>query len=165
MSQSSWRSVCVWRSGTCQSSIEHQRVMSLISYCYAFVYQSLILLLLLYVVPILSLAAEVMCISVSPGFWMVFSNDPCTGTTNDCDCCLHQLSGHVGKCSITRPWFSQGLVGWGSLPSCICRWVLHLHHHPQLYIACYLVVKVSALLIWQVGTKRSSNKISLILLV
>ena len=46
-----------------------------------------------------------------------FSNDPCTGTTNDCDCCLHWLSSHVGKCSIARPWFSQGLVGWGSLPS------------------------------------------------
>ena len=56
----------------CQPSIEHQRVRSFIIYCYAFVYQSLILLLLLYVVSILSLAAEVMCISVSPGFWMAF---------------------------------------------------------------------------------------------
>ena len=25
MSQSSWRSVCVWRSGACQPSIEHQK--------------------------------------------------------------------------------------------------------------------------------------------
>ena len=45
-----------------------------------------------------------------------FSNDPWTGTTNDFDCCLHRLSSHVGKCSIARPWFSQGLLGWGSLP-------------------------------------------------
>ena len=32
-----------------------------------------------------------------------FSNDPCTGTTNDFDCCLHQLSVCVGKHSIARP--------------------------------------------------------------
>ena len=41
--------------------------------------------------------------------------------------------------------------------------MLPLHYHPQLYIVCYLVVNVSVL-IWQVGTKRSSNKISLVLL-
>ena len=44
---------------------------------------------------------------------------------------------------------------------CICRWVLPLHHHPKLYIACYLVVKVGTL-IWQPDTKRSNNKIILI---
>ena len=44
-----------------------------------------------------------------------FSNDPCTGTTNDFNCCLHWLSIHVGKCSIARPWFSQGLVGGKTL--------------------------------------------------
>ena len=41
---------------------------------------------------------------------------------------------------------------------CICRWVLPLHHHPQLYIAWYLVVKVSTL-IWQVNTKGNESKL------
>ena len=88
----------------CQSSIEHQRVRLLISYCYEFFCVCSILnLLLLYAALNLSLAAEVMYISVSPGFLDDFSNDPCTGTTNDFDCCLHQLSGCVGKHSIARP--------------------------------------------------------------
>ena len=42
------------------------------------------------------------------------SNDPWTGTANNFDCCLHWLSNHVGKCPIARPWFSWGLVGWGT---------------------------------------------------
>ena len=57
----------------CQPSIEHQMVRSLISYCYTFFYFCSILnYLLLYMVSNLSLAAEVMCISASPGFWMMF---------------------------------------------------------------------------------------------
>ena len=91
------------------------------------------------------------------------SKDPRTGTANDFDCCLHWLSIHVGKCLIARPWFSWGLVGWGACHH-ICRGVLPLHYHPQLYIMCYLVVKISTL-IWQVNTKRSNNKISQFLLV
>ena len=43
-------------------------------------------------------------------------NDPWTGTANDFDFCLQWLSVHVGKCSIARPWFSWGLVGWHTLP-------------------------------------------------
>ena len=54
---------------------------------------------------------------------------------------------------------------WAGVPChCICRWVLPLHYHPQLYIMCYLVVKVGTL-IWQVSTKRSNNKIIQFLLV
>ena len=75
-----------------------------------------LILLWLYTVSILSLAAEVMCISCR----------------------------------------------WGSCHH-VCRSMLPLHHHPQLCIACYMFVKVGVL-IWQVCTKRSSNKISLILL-
>ena len=59
--------------------------------------------------------------------------------------------------------YSQAMIFMRSCRLGICRWVLPLHNHPQLYIACYLVVKVSTL-IWQVDTKRSSKKISLILL-
>ena len=40
----------------------------------------------------------------------------------------------------------------------ICRWVLPLHHHPQLYITYYLVVKVGTL-IWQINTKRNNSKL------
>ena len=48
-----------------------------------------------------------------PWILEVISNDPCAGTTNDCICCLHQLSVHVGTHSI----FSQGLVGGWALLS------------------------------------------------
>ena len=50
-----------------------------------------------------------------PWILEVFTNDPCAGTTNDCICCLHQLSVHVCICSICRPWFSWGLVGCEAL--------------------------------------------------
>ena len=30
-----------------------------------------------------------------PWIWDVFANDPCAGTTNDCVCCLYQLTVHV----------------------------------------------------------------------
>ena len=43
-------------------------------------------------------------------------NDPWIGTANDFNCSLPWLSIHVGKCSIARPWFLQGLVGWVALP-------------------------------------------------
>ena len=52
-----------------------------------------------------------------PWILEVFTNDPCAATTNDCVCCLHQLSICVGICSICWPWFSWGLVGCGALPS------------------------------------------------
>ena len=52
-----------------------------------------------------------------PWILEVFTNDPCVGTTNDCICCLHQLSVCVDICSICRPWFSQGLIGCEVLPS------------------------------------------------
>ena len=92
-----------------------------------------------------------------------FPNDPWVGTANDFNCSLWQLSDCVGRHSIARPWFPQGLVGLVAF-LCICRWVLPLHYHPLLYIVCYLVVKVGAL-IWQVSTKRNSNRLILILLV
>ena len=38
-----------------------------------------------------------------PWILEVFTNDPCAGTTNDCICCLHQLSIHVGIHCICRP--------------------------------------------------------------
>ena len=55
-------------------------------------------------------------------FWVpwileVFTNDPCAGTTKDYICCLHQLSIHVGICSICRPWFSWGLADYEALAS------------------------------------------------
>ena len=53
-----------------------------------------------------------------PWIFEVIANDPCAGTTNDCLCCLYQLSIHVGICSICRPWFLQGLLG---------SWALLLH--------------------------------------
>ena len=56
--------------------------------------------------PSLSLAAEATCISVFPGFWLNFPNDPCTGTTNDLTVACINSSVHVGKCSIARPCFS-----------------------------------------------------------
>ena len=56
----------------CQLSIEHQMVRSFISYCYAFIYQSLIFFVVVVHDVNLSLAAEVTCISVSPGFWMAY---------------------------------------------------------------------------------------------
>ena len=92
-----------------------------------------------------------------PRILEVFTNDPCTGTTNDCICCLHQLSIHVGVCPICRPWFSRVLIDCEAF-LCICRLVLSLHHHPQLYIAWYMVVK-AGMLIWQVNTKRNNSKI------
>ena len=46
-----------------------------------------------------------------------FSNDPCAGTTNDFDCCLHWLSVCVDKCSVARPWFLWGLVGSNAMLS------------------------------------------------
>ena len=46
-----------------------------------------------------------------------FPSDPIAGITNDFDCCLHQFSVHVGKCSIARPWFSWGLLGCNALLS------------------------------------------------
>ena len=39
---------------------------------YILLFFSILNLLMLYVMSNLSLAAEVMCISVSPGFWMIF---------------------------------------------------------------------------------------------
>ena len=51
-----------------------------------------------------------------PWILKVFTNDPCAGTTNDCVCCLHQLSICVGICSICRTWFSRSLIGWEALP-------------------------------------------------
>ena len=52
-----------------------------------------------------------------PWILEVFTCDPCAGTTNDCICCLHQLSLYVGICSICRPWFLWGLVGCEALLS------------------------------------------------
>ena len=51
-----------------------------------------------------------------PWILEVFTNDPCAGTTNDCISCLHQLSIHVGICSLCKLWFSQGLVGCEAFP-------------------------------------------------
>ena len=51
-----------------------------------------------------------------PWILALSSNDPCAGTTNDCDCYLHWPSVCVGICSICRPWFSQSLVGCKALP-------------------------------------------------
>ena len=50
-----------------------------------------------------------------PWIFEVFTNDPCAGTTNDCVCCLHHLSVHVGICSICRLWFSWGLASCEAL--------------------------------------------------
>ena len=92
----------------CYLCIDHQRVRycdtgwSLNSYCHSFIYQYMILLLFVCGAS-LSLAAEVMCISVFPGVLDEFSNDPHTGTTNDFNSCLYRLSVPVGKCSIARP--------------------------------------------------------------
>ena len=120
MSQSAWRSclciwrsgMCIWRSSMCQLSIEHQGVGPLIIYYYAFVYQSLCCCMQCQPK---SCSRSYMHFCVP---WILddFSNDPCTGTTNDFDCCWHWLSICVGKCSIARPWFSQGLVGSKTLP-------------------------------------------------
>ena len=52
-----------------------------------------------------------------PWILEIFTNDPCAGTTNDCVCCLHQLSIHVGICFICRPWFLWGLMDCEALPS------------------------------------------------
>ena len=51
-----------------------------------------------------------------PWILEVFTNDPCSGTTNDCICCLHCLSICVGICSIHRSWFKQCLIGCEALP-------------------------------------------------
>ena len=93
-----------------------------------------------------------------------FANDPWVGTANDFNCSFWWFSDHVGICSIARPWFLQGPGRLGGPCLHICRWVLPLHYHPQLYIMCYQIVKVG-MLIWQVSTKRSSNRIILFLLV
>ena len=51
-----------------------------------------------------------------PWILEVFTNDPCAGTIKNCICCLHWISVHVGICSIHKPWFSWGLVGFEALP-------------------------------------------------
>ena len=56
----------------CQPSTEHQRVRLLIGYYYAFIYSILNFVIVVVCGVNLCLAAEVMCISVSPGFWMTF---------------------------------------------------------------------------------------------
>ena len=86
----------------CQLSIEHQRG-KVIDQLFLCIHLSILNFVVVVCGVNLSLEAEVMCISVSTGFLESFSNDPCTGITNDFDCCLHQLSVHVGKCSIARP--------------------------------------------------------------
>ena len=108
--------LCVWRSGTCQPSIEHQRVGSFISYCYAFIYQSLCCCCCCMQCQPKSCSRSYVYFCV-PWILDAFSNDPCARTTSDFDCCLHWLSIHVGKCSIARPWFSWGLVGGKTSPS------------------------------------------------
>ena len=57
---------------------------------------------MVYVMSNLSLAAEVMYISVSPGFWMIYPMILEWGLQMTLTC-LHRLSGCVGKCSIARP--------------------------------------------------------------
>ena len=117
MSQWLWRSVSCLTIGcvpvihwTSKGNVVDQLLLCILLFCL------ILKLLLLYAVSNLSLAAEVMYIPMSPGFWMIFPMIHVQGTTNDFDCCLHWLSIHVGKCSIAMPWFSQGLVGWDSLP-------------------------------------------------
>ena len=79
MSQSSWRSVCVWRSCMCQPSIEHQRVRLLISYCYAFFYFcSILKLSAIHGVKPKSCSRSYVHFGV-PWILDYFSNDPCTG--------------------------------------------------------------------------------------
>ena len=65
----------------------------------------------------LSLASEVTCISVSPGFLMAFPMILVQGLWMTLTVAYIDFSICVGKCSIDRPSFSQGLVGWDSLPS------------------------------------------------
>ena len=169
MRWSSWRcipclKVSLKRWHMSASAIYIKEVRSLISYCCAIFCSCTIL-------NFVNVVCDVKPKSCSRSYvyfcipWILgdLSNDPRTGTANDFDCCLHWLSIHVGKHPIARPWFLWGLVGWVPCHH-ICRWVLPLHYHPQLYIMCYLVVKVSAL-IWQVNAKRSNNKIIQILLV
>ena len=105
----------VWRSDACCLSIDHQRVGSLKSYCHSFIYQTLLVLLFTWCQP-KSCSRSYMHFCV-PWILDEVSNDPCTGNTNEFDCCLHQLSVHVGKCSIARPWFSWGHVGGKTLLS------------------------------------------------
>ena len=67
---------------------------------YILLFCSILNLLMLYTMSHLSLTAEVMYISVSPGFWIIFpvileQGLPMTLTV--------AYIGHVGKCSIARP--------------------------------------------------------------
>ena len=87
----------------------------------------------------------------------VFTNDPCAGTTNDCICCLHWLSVHVGICSIHRPWFSQGLTGCGALPSHLKMGAASTVSSTTVY--CMVPGCKGGALIWQVDTKRNNSKI------
>ena len=65
----------------------------LISYCCSVSYQSLIHWVL-YMVQSYNRSYVHFCV---PWILEKFSNDPGAGTTNDFDCCLHQLSIHVGN--------------------------------------------------------------------
>ena len=131
MSQALWRSVCVWRPGACQPSIEHQRVRSLISYCYAFFYFYSILNLLLVICGVnpksCSRSYVHFCVP-----WILddFSNDPCTGTTSDFDCCLHWLSGCVGKCCYSQAMILMrccrlGILAIMSVDGCYLYIIIH----------------------------------------
>ena len=64
---------CLRGYGTCQLSNSHQRgkVIDQLLLC-NLLFCSILNLLMLYAMSILSLAAEVMYISVSPGFWIIY---------------------------------------------------------------------------------------------
>ena len=105
----------------------------------------------------LSLTTQFMYISVFPGFWkyllMILVQELLMTTS-------------IAYIDSPSVWVYAPYTGHDShevlqaVRPCyyICRWVLPLHHHPQMYIAWYLVLNVGAL-IWQVDTKRSNSKI------
>ena len=118
MCQSSWRSVqClkIWGMPivhlTSKSKFVDQLLLCILLFC------PILELLILHMVWSPKSCSRSYVHFCVPWILYDFSNDPWTGTTNDFDCCLHWISGHVDKCSIARPWSSWGLVGWDSLPS------------------------------------------------
>ena len=97
-----------------------------------------------------------------PWILEVFTNDPCAGTTNDCLLLTSTL--HLCRSML----YMQAMILmrscrlWGLAIASVDGWCLYIII--QLYIAWYLVVKIS-MLIWQVNTKRNNSKIFANLLV
>ena len=93
----------------------HQRVGSLISYCHAF-FWSVHSNLLCNVWCQAYVLQQRLCAFLCPMDFGRFYQWSLSRDCNDFNCGLWWLSDSVGRCSIARPWFSQGLVGLKALP-------------------------------------------------